>query len=75
MVAAIHVVPDDSFDDWVVRGDPGDEFGHYPTKEEAEQIAESIAQAREAELVVQLPDGRTNRRSFKKGWIARLLGK
>jgi hypothetical protein len=22
--AAIHVVPDDSFDDWIVRGDIGD---------------------------------------------------
>ncbi|APG09751.1 MULTISPECIES: DUF2188 domain-containing protein [Bradyrhizobium] len=75
MVTSIHVVPDDSFDDWVVRGELGDEFGHYPTKEGAEQVAEAIAQAREAELVVHLPDGRTKRRSFKKGWIARLLGK
>ncbi|TWA95873.1 DUF2188 domain-containing protein [Bradyrhizobium stylosanthis] len=75
MVTSIHVVPDDSFDDWVVRGELGDEFGHYPTKENAEQVAEAIAQAREAELVVHLPDGRTKRRSFKKGWIARLLGK
>jgi hypothetical protein len=31
MAAAIHVVPDDSFDDWVVRGDIGHEFGHYGT--------------------------------------------
>jgi hypothetical protein len=28
--AAIHVVPDDSFDDWIVRGDVGDEFGQNP---------------------------------------------
>ena len=29
MVAvAIHVVPDESVDDWVVRGDVGHEFGH-----------------------------------------------
>ena len=27
--SAIHVVPDDSFDDWVVRGDIGNEFGLY----------------------------------------------
>ena len=26
--AAIHVVPDDNFDDWVVRADIGQEFGH-----------------------------------------------
>jgi hypothetical protein len=74
MVAvAIHVVPDESFDDWVVRGDVGHEFGHYPTREAAERDAQAIAQEREAELVVHLPDGRTNRKSFKKGWVARLL--
>jgi len=26
--AAIHIVPDDNFDDWVVRGNIGQEFGH-----------------------------------------------
>jgi hypothetical protein len=34
--AAIHVVPDDNFDDWVVRDHDGHEFGHYPTREVAE---------------------------------------
>ncbi|MDR3486218.1 MAG: DUF2188 domain-containing protein [Bradyrhizobium sp.] len=58
-IAAIHVVPDDSFDDWIVRCDIGDEFGHYPTREAAERVAEAIAQQRETELVVHLPDGRT----------------
>ena len=71
--AAIHVVPDDSFDDWIVRGDIGDEFGHYPTREAAERVAEAIAQQRETELVVHLPDGRTTSRSFAKGWLARLF--
>jgi len=37
--AAIHVVPDDSFEDWVVRDDNGDEFGHYATREAAELVA------------------------------------
>jgi Uncharacterized protein conserved in bacteria (DUF2188) len=64
--AAIHVVPDDSFDDWMVRCDIGDEFGHYPTREAAERVAEAIAQQRETELVVHLPDGRTTCRSFAK---------
>ena len=32
---AIHVVPDDNFDDWVVRNDDRHEIGHYPTREEA----------------------------------------
>ncbi|MGZ5873933.1 MAG: DUF2188 domain-containing protein [Bradyrhizobium sp.] len=73
--AAIHVVPDDSFEDWIVRGDVGQAIGHFPTREEAEQVAEAIAREREAELVVDLPDGRTSRKSFKKGWVARLLGR
>jgi hypothetical protein len=71
--AAIHVVPDDNFDDWVVRGDIGQEFGHFPTREEAELAAEPLARAREAELIVHLPDGRTGRKSFRKVWTARLL--
>src|ERR1700736_1819692 len=58
---AIHVVPDDNFDDWVVRADIGQEFGHYPTREAAERVAQAIAQEREAELVVHLPDGKTSR--------------
>jgi hypothetical protein len=73
--AAIHVVPDDSFDDWVVRGDIGQEFGHYSTREAAELAAQAIAREREVELVVHLPDGRTSRESFKKGWAAKLLGR
>jgi Uncharacterized protein conserved in bacteria (DUF2188) len=71
--AAIHVIPDDSFDDWIVRGDIGDEFGHYPTREAAERVAEAIAQQRETDLVVHLPDGRTTCSRFAKGWLARLL--
>jgi hypothetical protein len=73
--AAIYVVPDDSFDDWVVRGDVGQEFGYYPTREAAELVAQEIAREREADLVVHLPDGRTSRKSFKKGWAAKLFGR
>src|SRR3979411_1619818 len=43
--AAIHVVPDDNFDDLVVRDHDGHEFGHYPTREVAEPAAEAIARA------------------------------
>jgi len=71
--AAIHVVPDDNFDDWVVRADIGQEFGHYPTREAAERVALAIAQEREAELVVHLPDGKTRRAHFAKSWAARLF--
>jgi hypothetical protein len=73
--AAIHVVPDDSFDDWIVRGETGQDLGHFPTREAAELAAQAIAQQREADLVVHLPDGRTIRKSFAKGWLARLLGR
>jgi hypothetical protein len=56
--AAIHVVPDGNFDDWVVRADIGQEFGHYPTREAAEQFAQAIAQEHKAKLVVHLPHGK-----------------
>jgi hypothetical protein len=67
------LVPDDNFDDWVVRADIGQEFGHYPTREAAERVAQAIAQEREAELVVHLPDGKTSRTRFAKSWAARLF--
>ena len=71
--AVIYVVPDDNFDDWVVRDHDGHEFGHYPAKEVAEPAAEAIARERGDELVVHLPDGRTSRKNFAKGWGARLF--
>ena len=40
---AIHVVPDDNFDDWVARNDDRHEIGHYPTREEAELAAQATA--------------------------------
>jgi hypothetical protein len=73
--AAIHVVPDDSFEDWVVRDDNGDEFGHYATREAAELVAQAIARKCGDELVVHLPDGRMSRKSFTTGWMARLFGR
>jgi hypothetical protein len=69
----IHVVPDDNFDDWVVRADIGQEFGHYPTREAAERVAQAIAQERKAELVIHLPYGKTSRTHFTKSWAARLF--
>jgi hypothetical protein len=75
MGGAIHVVPDESFDDWVVCADVGDELGHYPTREAAELAAQAMAQDQGAELVVHLPDGKTIRRNFAKGWAARLFSR
>jgi hypothetical protein len=72
---AIHVVPDDSFDDWIVRTEAGNELGHYSTREAAELAAQAIAQDRNAELVVHLPDGKTIRRNFAKGWPTRLFAR
>ena len=69
--ATIHLVPDDNFDDWVVRAGVGQEFGHFPTREAAERVAQAIAQEREAKLVVYLPDGKTTH--FAKSWAARLF--
>jgi thymidylate synthase len=54
---AIHAVPDDNFDDWVVRAD----------------IGQSIAQEREAELVVHLSDGKTSRTRFVKSWVPAMI--
>jgi len=71
--AAIHVISDDNFDDWVVLVDIGQEFGHYPTQEAAKRIAQAIAQEREVELVVHLPGGKTSRSRFTKSWAARLF--
>jgi hypothetical protein len=71
---ALHILPDDSFDDWVLRDDSGCELGHYPTREEAERMGQLAARAREIDLVVHLPDGRTSRTSFRRTWLSRLLG-
>ena len=74
MVAAIHVVPDDNFDDWVVRDDKGCERGHYPTRENAEFAAQAVARELGTRLVIHLPDGRTSCINFSRGWLARLFG-
>jgi Uncharacterized protein conserved in bacteria (DUF2188) len=67
MATAVRVVPDDSFDDWVVRGDVGHEFGHYPTREDAEQVAQAIAQAREAELPFTSRTDERTARALRRG--------
>lgn len=71
----VHVVPDDSFEDWVVRTESGSELGHYATREAAELAAEAMARNQGIELVVHLPDGRTISRNLRKEWLARLFSK
>lgn len=70
---AIHVVPADNFDDRIARADVGTELGHYSKREAAELAAR--AQDQSVELVVHLPDGKTIRRNFAKGWAARLFSR
>jgi hypothetical protein len=70
---AVHVVPDDAFDDWIVREEGGREFGHYPTREAAEVVAQAIARKLGSKLVIELPDGRRQYRSVAKSPLGRLL--
>ena len=44
-----------------------------PREKPPNRLPRRSPEEREAELVVHLHDGRTNRKSFKKGWVARLL--
>ena len=71
--ATIYIVPDESFDDWVVRDDSGRELGHYPSRESAELVARPIARHRGGELIIRLPDGSTRCEKFTTGWAARWL--
>jgi hypothetical protein len=61
---AIHVMRDDSFDDWVVQDDGGKLVGHFATREAAERFAQPLAQTFGSDLVIHLPDGRMSRQSF-----------
>lgn len=72
--AAVHVMPNANFEDWIVRTDAGNEVAHYATREAAELVARQIAQERAIDLVVHLPDGRTIRKSFAKGLLSKLFG-
>jgi hypothetical protein len=65
--AVIHVVPDDSSTTGSCAATLATSSATYLTREAAERVAEAIAQQRETQLVVHLPDGRTTCRSFAKG--------
>ena len=72
--ATVHVVPDENFEEWIVCDESGRELGHFPTREAAELTAQIVARERRSDIVVHLPDGRTDRKTVARGWIARLLG-
>ena len=65
--AIIYVMPDNSFDDWIVQDDSGCTLGRFPTREAAELVAQPLAKTQRGELVIRLPDGRTTRQSFANG--------
>ena len=64
---AIHVRPDEAFDDWILQNESGRELGHFGTREAAELAARAIAQQFGDELVIHLPDGRTTRERIANG--------
>jgi hypothetical protein len=68
MATAIHIAPDDSFDDWVVRDENGREPGHYPTREEAEIVGETRASAATSWSLISLTAGPIARALQRDGW-------
>ena len=75
MVAkSIHVVPL-SPDDWMVREDGGRELGHYPSEQEALQVARKLARTRGAQLLVHDQSGATRAERASKGFFASLFGR
>jgi hypothetical protein len=61
--------------DWLVREDGGREFGHYPTRSEAEAVGRKLARKRGVELLVRHGTGKVERSRPRKGWFARLFGR
>jgi hypothetical protein len=71
----VHVQPR-GHDDWVVSQKGGREYGHYPTKFEAEAVGYKIARKQKAELLVHNHLGAVERRLRPaKGWLRRLFGR
>jgi Uncharacterized protein conserved in bacteria (DUF2188) len=69
---AIHVIAGGE-NDWLVREGGGREFGHYPTRKEAEAVGSKLARKRGVELVVHNSNGNTQRSRPRKGWFAQLF--
>jgi hypothetical protein len=61
--------------DWLVREEGGREFGHYPTRAEAQAVGLKLARKRGVELVVRDGSGKLQRFRPSKGWFARLFGR
>jgi hypothetical protein len=61
--------------DWIVQEEHGREFGHYPTRQEAEAVGYKLARKRGVELIVQDERGATNRSRPRKSWWALIFGR
>jgi Uncharacterized protein conserved in bacteria (DUF2188) len=72
--SSIQVAPIDA-KDWVVKEEGGREYGHYPTQQEAEDVARKLARKHKVEMIVQDRSGKIHRSKVSKGWFARLFGR
>lgn len=68
---SIHVVHL-AADDWVVRENGGRELGHYPSQQDAENVARPLARKRKAVLMI---NGRNDVGGDRasRGWFGRLF--
>ena len=71
---SIQIVPV-SADDWMVREEGGRELGHYPSEQEALQVARKLAHARGADLLIQDQTGAQHSERTSNGLFARLFGR
>jgi hypothetical protein len=63
----IHVIPDDAFEDWIVRDEGGRKLGRFATREAAELVARALARRRGGMLVTY--------KSFEKGLAGAMLAR
>lgn len=67
----VHVIPDDAFEDWIIRDDGGRELGRFSTRDAAELAARAVLRRRGGAILIHLPDGRCQYQSVEKSWLAR----
>jgi len=60
--------------DWIVRAEGGREFGHYPSRQAAEDVGRKLARRDRGELLVYDASGKVASRSRpSRRWLGRLL--
>jgi hypothetical protein len=63
----IHVIPDDAFEDWIVREDGGRELGRFSTRDAAELAARAFLRRCGGAILIH----RCQYQSVEKSWLAR----